>query len=62
MTESEEKLFGIVCAIFIGFLFGYLFGIMMCKKMPERFGIVTNTETSCCCECDDSEMIGCETP
>jgi hypothetical protein len=45
-----EKALGIVYAVFIGFLFGYLFGILMCKKMPERFGIVQK-ESGCSCEC-----------
>ena len=50
MTDKESKVLGVVYAIFIGFLFGYLFGIVMCKEMPERFGIVQR-EQECSCVC-----------
>lgn len=50
MTDKESKVLGVVYAVFIGFLFGYLFGIIMCKKIPERFGIVQR-EQECSCVC-----------
>lgn len=50
MTDKESKALGVVYAIFIGFLFGYLLGIIMCKKMPERFDIVQH-EQECSCSC-----------
>ena len=47
--NREEKALAIWYVLFFGFLIGYLFGIFMCKKMPERFGIVPKeTECSCC--------------
>lgn len=50
MTDKESKVLGVVYAVFIGFLFGYLLGIIMCNKMPERFGI-TSREQECSCVC-----------
>lgn len=47
--NREEKALAIWIILFFGFLMGYIFGIFMCKKMPERFGIVPKeTECSCC--------------
>ena len=49
MTRTEEKITWFIYVLFVGFLIGYLFGIFMCKKIPERFGIVPKeTECSCC--------------
>lgn len=55
MTRTEEKITGIIYAVFLGFLIGYLVGILMCKKMPERFGI-TPKEYECSCSCYESEV------
>ena len=53
--NKEEKALAIWYVLFFGFLIGYLFGIFMCKKMPERFGIVPK-ETECsCCESEAQE-------
>lgn len=54
--NREEKALAVWIILFFGFLIGYLFGIFMCKKMPERFGIVPKeTECSCCCESEVTE-------
>lgn len=50
MSDKESKILGIVYAVFFCFMIGYLFGIFMCKKMPERFKIVPN-QTECSCVC-----------
>lgn len=50
MTQTEEKITGLIYAVFIGFLAGMLLTIFLCKKMPERYGI-TPRETQCGCNC-----------
>lgn len=50
MTQTEEKIAGLIYAMFIGFLAGMLLTILLCKKMPERYGI-TPREKQCSCSC-----------
>lgn len=50
MTDKEMKIQGIVLVLFFGFLIGYLTGILLCRKMPERFGIIQR-EQECSCAC-----------
>lgn len=50
--KREEKARTIFILVLFVFLIGYLFGISMCRKMPERFGIVPNETESSCCEND----------
>lgn len=50
MTTKEEKALGIWYILFFGFLLGYLVGILLCKSMPEKYGIVPK-EPECSCSC-----------